>query len=303
LLPQKTIGAIREQAKANQTYLHGRTKHKYLLARMIFCGGCGETMYGQKGKYYRHHPKNYKECGNISYVRSDHIENAVLVHLFQMFGNVSGLAKAMEQAIPNVEERRQLIKDKKLLEKQQGKLEKEKDKIVRAIGKGVISDNDAKREMEKLREREAQLTTEIEAIAPLVENIPMKKTIRLEAQLIKMELEETYTLMSKKTLAKMTYEQKRILMQTALGGKDAQGNRLGVHVDKVGDKWSYIIRGKLDAIRQGQLPMDLRQAADIMSWGTALEMFGTEEEYQRFLAGEAEVTARDDGIKKNFVPG
>jgi len=293
LLPQKTIDAVREKARANQTYAHGHTKHKYLLARMIFCGGCGEAMYGQKGKYYRHHPKNYKQCQHINYVRSDLIENAVLVHLFQMFGNVDGLAKAMERAIPNADERRRLVKDKKLLEKQQAGVEKEKDKIVRAIAKSIITDKDAKREMAELREREAQLTKEIEDIAPLVANVPTKKAIRREAGLIKRQYQAIYR--GTRQLAKMTYEQKRKLVQFAFNGFDQQGRRLGVYVDRAGDTWSYIIRGKLDAIRQGQLPMDLAQAVEVMPLGDALKMFGSEEEYQQFLAEEAgdKLSSRD----------
>jgi len=293
LLPQKTIEAVRKKARANQTYTHGHTKHKYLLARMIFCGECEKAMYGQKGKYYRHHPKNYKECQNVTYIPAGLIENAVLVHLFKMHGNIDGMTKAIERAIPNVDERRQLVEDKKLLQKQLADVEKERNRIVRCIAKGIITDKDAGREMTELRTREAELTEQIDKITPLVENIPTKKAIRREASLIKRQYRAIFK--STRQLAKMTYEQKRSLVEFAFGGLDPEGRRLGVYVDKTGDTWSYVVRGKLQDVRQGRLPMDLAQAVEVMDLGEALEMFGTEREYEEYLA--------EEGIKNRRVEG
>jgi len=70
----------------------------------------------------------------------------------------------------------------------------------------------------------------------------------------------------------MSFEDKRKIVQTACGGKDAKGNRYGVYVkkpDKIGEPLTYEIRGVLADI-QGQLPMSLKDIQNIL---------GLEEEY------------------------
>ena len=64
---------------------------------MIFCEECGSAIFGQvyhRGKKYYRHIKR-EDCDNFYSIRADDIENAVLVHLFRMFGNKAGMERAI----------------------------------------------------------------------------------------------------------------------------------------------------------------------------------------------------------------
>ena len=93
LLPPKTIQAILDRSEVNKTYKHGKTKNSYLLSRMIFCADCGYALFGQTNKggrrYYRHaHAKRERPClKQKSWVGAEDIEDAVMRHLFDLFGN------------------------------------------------------------------------------------------------------------------------------------------------------------------------------------------------------------------------
>jgi len=59
----------------------------------------------------------------------------------------------------------------------------------------------------------------------------------------------------------MSFEDKRKIVQTACGGKDAKGNRYGVYVKKPsenGDPVTYEIKGALSDV-SGNLPMPLKE--------------------------------------------
>jgi hypothetical protein len=68
----------------------------------------------------------------------------------------------------------------------------------------------------------------------------------------------------------MSFEDKRKIVQTAFGGKDFEGNRCGVYVnkpDKAVEPVTYEIKGVFTDI-QGQLPMPLKDAQQILGLGS-----------------------------------
>ena len=98
------------------------------------------------------------------------------------------------------------------------------------------------------------LKDEIEKITPQVKNTPTKEQIASKARLIKRTLRGVYTREGR--LKKMTFEDKRKLAQSAFGGKDVEGRRFGVYVNKPdiqGGSVAYEIKGILEDF-QGQLP-------------------------------------------------
>ena len=108
LLPAKTIKAILQRAAANKTCKHGRPKHPYLLSGLVFCSHCGYAMFGQTNhnghRYYRHaHTERAKQCSLTPrpWVRCDELEDAVLLHVLDCFGNPKAVQKAIEDATPN----------------------------------------------------------------------------------------------------------------------------------------------------------------------------------------------------------
>jgi hypothetical protein len=122
LLPQEIIEQVHERAESNKTYTHGNILHKYLLSRMVFFGHCGYTMFGQTNhndnRYYRHARHRKKECDIGFWVRADDLEDAIMTHLFSMYGDIENMEKAMLRAIPDNLKIEKLRKQKQAFEKQ-----------------------------------------------------------------------------------------------------------------------------------------------------------------------------------------
>lgn len=259
ILPQDTIEQIHEKAQANKTYTHGHIKHKYLLARTVFCNDCSYSMYGETNKnkyrYYRHARYRKIECDTSFLVKADELEDAVMLRLFQMFGDVESVEKAMIRAIPDNSKIEKLREQKQIFGKQLEKADRERQRLVKSIAKGIISSTDAEQAIKEIRERETLLKDEIEKIKPQVQNVPTAIQVKRRAKLIKRTLEAIYTRPGR--LKKMSFDEKRKIVQTAFGGKDAEGNRLGVYVTKpetAGGPVSFEIKGVFGDV-SGHFPM------------------------------------------------
>jgi len=115
LLHEDVIKAILRKTKSQYKYGHGPKKHPYLFSQMIQCGHCGLAMFGQCNHgvslYYRHaHPEKRKtECPGPfpkSGIPAPQIEDAVMAHLFEAFGNPAAVQRAIEDARPQDERAR-----------------------------------------------------------------------------------------------------------------------------------------------------------------------------------------------------
>src|SRR5262249_36450210 len=115
LLDDDTIEKIRVKAEGKRTFLHGPIKHHYLFSRMIACAHCGYMLVGQMTtegvRIYRHASgKRERTCDRPAQrgsVRADEIEDVVMRHLFETFGNPAAVQRAMEDATPNNEKIRE----------------------------------------------------------------------------------------------------------------------------------------------------------------------------------------------------
>ncbi len=263
LLDQETIDRIHERAASNKTFTHGHIKHQYLLSRMIFCADCGYTMFGQTNhgdrRYYRHPRYRKKECDISFWVRADDLEGAVIAHLFGMYGDIENMEKAMLRAIPDASRIGELREQEEGLKKRLEKAEGERQRLIKSIAKGIISDSEAERTILEIRERTSLLTEEIEKIRPQVEKVPTEGQIRRKAKLIKRTLEGIYTRPGR--LSKMSFDDKRKLAQMVFAGKTPEGARCGVYVKrsgKAGEPVIYEIKGLFGDI-QDRLPVSSKQ--------------------------------------------
>ena len=259
LLPQETIEQIHGKSAANKTFTHGHIKHKYLLARVVFCSHCGYAMYGQTNngsgiRYYRHARHRKIECDIGFWVPASDLENAVMVQLFSLYGDIDRMEKAMLKAIPDTSKIDQLRDQKQAFEKDLEKAEAELQRLIKSITKGLVSDNEAETIGKEIRARIGLLKDEISKILPQVDNVPTKEQIHRRAKLIRRQLEAVYFRPGR--LRKMTFDNKRKIIQTAFGDKDIKGNRLGIYLhkpDKAGQPVTYTIKGIFEDI-EGQLP-------------------------------------------------
>jgi site-specific DNA recombinase len=253
LLPEHVIEKIRERAELNKTY-HGTPKHRYLLSHRVMCEECGYALFGQvnrSGKrYYRHAGERANPCsiGRNAYVPADELETAVMAHLFNLFGDAPAMEKAIEKAFPNMEEVRRLEEQLKVLEKKLGKVKQGKENIIDMIAEGTVTKDEVKAKMSKLREREGLLQNEVEELTARIASVPSRERVTrdansLAARFRKRAIKGRYS--DRDHFLKMPFDSQRRLVEHALSGRDSNGKKHGVYVERTEEGWAFTIRGVL----------------------------------------------------------
>lgn len=191
LLPEKTIKAICQRLVANRTYMHKppKGKHSYLLGGRIFCDACGYTMTGKENEwgkfYYRHRPNTVATVrkhlcplkpGLKPYIRAEKIEQAVLLDLFNTFGNPAALERAIKAAVPDCDK---IMKRRDHLQEELAKTDRARNRVLDLIDKDSITDAQAGKKLGELKDREAELRSELDKIAVTLANVPDQETLRL----------------------------------------------------------------------------------------------------------------------------
>jgi hypothetical protein len=136
---------------------------------------------------------------------------------------------------------------------------------VKKIAQEVISDSVAKDVLEEYSDREALLMQEISRIDSKLESVPSRKLVGMTAQLIKRHIESIHR--NGRKFEQMTFQEKRALAQFVFAGRDPEGNRCGVYVEKTdSDKysWGFSIRGLLATRENERLPMKAAEARAVL---------------------------------------
>ena len=279
LLSKRIIEKIHAKALANRTFSHGHIKHKYLLARMIFCKKCGYAMFGQTNhsgkRYYRHARHRKNKCAHSNrYLPAESIENSVLIHLFSQFYDQKGLEVAIKKAIPNADEANKLHNQLETLQKESEKNTNGTRNIIREVASGRLTGPVVEEEMAKLKEREKLIQAKIYSIQEELGNQPTAKEIKAAGSRIRKLLSKNPYAIKKATIASyyrnterlysMTYEEKRQLLQYFFGGKDSYGKRYGVYASKDNNKkWIFEAIGIIGFIKD-RLPLKANDARNLL---------------------------------------
>jgi len=260
LLPEATIKKVQERAQANKTYSHRGNKYKYLLNRMTFCGHCGSSFGAQtsggKYVYFRHFNdklmKNRKcdRPAGCNQVNGKMLEDMVIQHLYEMFGDPLTVQKAIEAATPNrkkVEQERQRLER---LDKELQKIKQGRDRILRLIVKEHLTEAQAGTQLTTLKSREVKLIEERDRLCDDLAHLPNLKDVRRFAKRFKNRSVAVGSAKrrskSKTWLKRMKYEDKRALVEMVFGGKMLDGRRMGVYIEWKDKKhWSFNIHGHL----------------------------------------------------------
>ncbi|OHB54786.1 MAG: hypothetical protein A2Y12_03990 [Planctomycetes bacterium GWF2_42_9] len=258
LLPEPIIQAILKKVQANKTYEHGKTKYLYLLSRMIFCKHCGYAMFGQRNhnghQYYRHaHTKRTRKCESFkTFVRADVLEDMVMRHLFECFGNPRAVQKAIETATPNLQKLEEYRKRIEEIDKLLIKNKVSKDRILRFIAKDTISDSDAETQLLELKEKDIKLQTEKQQLQDNIGNSPspdkiktVSKTIAVQFRTSQLQMNTRKRLAAEQPFEEMTYEEKQALVKMVFSGKRPDGKRMGVDIEWDSNGWKFDIHGHL----------------------------------------------------------
>ncbi len=256
LLPEATIEEMRKKSEAAKTFTHGESKYKYLLQRMIFCGHCNRPMFGstQHGKfrYYKHTERC--DCKAFSYIRCDDIEQAVMEDIRYLIGDRKAREDAMKKAAIGLAEIKTSRNKKQNFEKELAKVKKDKSRLVQAVIDEILPEDTIKEKMKELTERERLIREDIQKIDAKLNSMVTEEQIKqrakvfdLKKQVLDEQLQHSFY-GSKAHFNEMSFEEKRALLQILFAGKDADGKRLGVYLEKKNDKWIYVIKGAFPEI-------------------------------------------------------
>jgi len=278
LLPEATIKAVLAKVEANKTYTHGQQKHAYLLGRVIFCETCGYAMFGETNtdgvRYYRHtwRPR-IRSCSDpIRRVRADDVEVAVLANLFAAFGNPAAVKAAIEQAVPDLDRARQLEGRKASVLAALKKQQDGRQHILRLVLQGKTTEEEAGTLLEASKEKVLALEEELRQLEASLVNVPSVVAVKDAASQVASRFKrvsKAFTRLNAATgvansdFGRMTWQQKRALVQDVFSGKDMGGKRLGVYIERAEGGFRYTIRGQL-ITQTGRLPMDAKAADDLV---------------------------------------
>jgi DNA invertase Pin-like site-specific DNA recombinase len=183
LLDKVTLQRVKARMASHyQGPLHGHPhKHKYLLGGYVYCAACGNQLIGspegRRGKcylYYKHSAQVYRRCPltpkpQVPVVRWDPI---VISRLFDMLGNPSAIQRAVRDSVPSCD--KEMQRRKKLI-RELGGVKAGIDRIIGAIGKGLISSSEAERQLGNLRERQSLLQVEVNRLDEILASIPSEE--------------------------------------------------------------------------------------------------------------------------------
>ena len=179
----------------------------------------------------------------------------VMEEVFELFGDVRAREEAMRAAVPDPEKSKQLKKDIENSEKVLERILKRKDNIIDSIEKGLITDTEVKKRMDKIRDEEARIKERIESAKRQYDKVATEEQIKQAAGSFKYEslgLQiEHSRLGSKAHVKELTQERKRSMLQAIFSEKfteDGQERRSGVYVKKGQQGWLYTIKGACPSV-------------------------------------------------------
>lgn len=143
------------------------------------------------------------------------------------------------------------------------KVEASRRRLIDSVADGLFSRGEVGSMIEEIRERENLFRTEIEGITEQLSEGPTEEEVRGKAKMLSRVIEQIYR--SPSRLAKMSFEERKKLVSTFFSGKDAEGRRLGVYLER-GEKSeaiSYEIRGVFGQTYTGTVTPDLQDFKDV----------------------------------------
>ncbi len=271
LLPETIIKEIHQKAELNKKFDRKNLKNKYLLSRVVKCAECGLSMFGQannkKRLYYRHSRNGLEGCSQKGLsIPAVIIEEAVFYQLFSLFGDKDKLEKAIVEAVPDASVRPQLEKEIKGLKVTLTSVKKQKNQLLDVVMRGVFEDEDIRSRMDLLKEKEDRVKEQIAGCNKTLNKIPSEDEVKRKTQFAMNVLKYANTryLNSVEHLSKMTWEERRKLVELVFSHFNNATKSDGVYVKKTDQGWQYEIQGSFSNNINGSLPMKRTEIRDLL---------------------------------------
>ena len=158
LVDIQTFNAIQKKILANADNARGKRGRLYLLRGVIFCGHCGRSMIGNNGgtnrSYYRctgtTDQGQGKRC-TAKQIKATLIENAVWSDILEIVKNPERIKKYIDRSVAkDKESAAPVVNELSEVEEALIKKQKAKEKILSLINRGIISDEDAEKELKSI---------------------------------------------------------------------------------------------------------------------------------------------------------
>jgi hypothetical protein len=148
-------------------------------------------MFGQanhgKTLYYRHSRlARARKCSHdpAPYVRADQLEDAVVRHLFETFGNPKAVERAIEEATPNLKKVQECRERMARLTSDLANVEQSRNTILTLIERESLTVEQAETKLGQLQEREDVLNGEVERMAATLDSVPTPEGIKSTAKAV-----------------------------------------------------------------------------------------------------------------------
>jgi site-specific DNA recombinase len=205
-IPEIITPSLLAKAKArcahNRRFNRADARQQYLLSGFIYCAECGRALCGQICEpdskpflYYRH---DVPECparqGSSSWmsVRGEKLTQAVLDYLYRFFLDKPAFEKAVREAMPGEEERKELERQRDEADKHLRRVKKQITAVTESLGERPRSPS----LLAELDSREAELASaeeEWKALDGKLAGLPSAEEIERAASRVRMDLQRRHT--------------------------------------------------------------------------------------------------------------
>ena len=178
IVDEETFLRAEELRKRRAKFAKRSTKENYLLAKLIYCGRCGEGMVGytifdstkNDGRsYYRCKSRVYSKSCLMHYIRTERIDRLVWDEIKKVVKKPSLIKEALEQK--NAEYERvleDLRRDLYNIDNKVEELQKQKQRLLRAYRMGKLDLDELGNQKQEIQEEENKLNQEREEIKLLL---------------------------------------------------------------------------------------------------------------------------------------
>ncbi|KPH11697.1 recombinase family protein [Chryseobacterium sp. ERMR1:04] len=175
---------VNENLQKNRNNTGKKVEHKYLLKGIIKCS-CGRNMYGRSRVDKRDHTYicssrriKGENCGNRA-INIDKIENIIWEHFFIKDELLKLLNEASNSGNSILEN---LLVERELLEKKLENNEKGKQSLIRSVMNDVLTNDEVKPEIEKIRNENSKIKLQISEIDLRTSNLKDFESLIIETK-------------------------------------------------------------------------------------------------------------------------
>jgi site-specific DNA recombinase len=247
LLDQETIDKVKDRLKFNRMNTRQDAKEEYVLGGFIRCNECKKVMTGQvqryketRYKYYVHPGSRYEKCKALSSIKAVKIQNAVFQAIMENFYDETAFKQAIQNNLPDPQKREKLATEIKEIKKNLSSIARKQDTLLEALINETMSPELIKKKDRELTAQKERLERELQIKESRLEKTPTTDEMQQDGEMIRAWLKEFFS--SQEHFNKMTFDQKRNLLDALFNGEDDQGTPYGVYLERISKGvYSYFI--------------------------------------------------------------